>query len=312
MRTPHLRIRTSRRVWTIDLVSALIHQDLLCSLLLHDLFSFNSHTMLAARAGAAANPPTVGPSSPVPVFWIPSADRPPGKKFHQITFPHGDVPTLPYWKRNPDLLFECFLPSVILAIGAILLGTAWNKEYTSDGKDNTTRQLLAPIFFAAGMVPGVSAILEFVRSRFRRGVAIEDIPTTIFVILGVTLDDNASGSWSFYVGAVLFETGLIYWLSRALFFVPTPSDVQRNLKNEIESLKQSVAVGLANGYFLNFVRYHAKDLQTSPTPIRVSYRDPNPNGPQQQVLTIEMHIPYFLLIVPREIDWEKNEPIKNQ
>jgi hypothetical protein len=253
----------------------------------------------------------VGSSSSVPIFWIPSADRPPGKKFHQITFPNGDEPTLPYWKRNPDLLFDYFLSSLILAIGAILLGIAWNEEDTSDGEGNTTRQLLAPICFAAGMVPGVSAILELVRSRLRRGVAIEDIPTTIFIILGVTLDDNASGSWSFYVGAVLFETGLIYWLSRALFFVPTPSDVQRKLKKEIESLKQSVALGLADGYFLNFVRYVAKDLQTSPTPIHVAYRNQNASGPQQQDLTIEMDIPFFLLIVSRGTDWEKNEPIKN-
>lgn len=54
---------------------------------------------------------------------------------------------------------------------------------------------------------------------------------------------------------------MIYFVTRVLFFIPNPSDEIKKLRNENKELKESMAIGLADGYFWNLVREIAIDIR---------------------------------------------------
>ena len=62
------------------------------------------------------------------------------------------------------------------------------------------------------------------------------------------IPEEEEDAWLVVVGKTLFEAGLIYFVTRVLFLVPNPNDEVRDLKEEVKALKQSMAIGLADGY----------------------------------------------------------------
>lgn len=58
--------------------------------------------------------------------------------------------------------------------------------------------------------------------------------------------DGEDSLWE-EIGEGMLEAGFIFWLYRALFFVPSPEAEVDDLNARVEELESSVALGLADG-----------------------------------------------------------------
>eukprot|EP00978_Attheya_sp_CCMP212_P008752 scaffold20542_cov49-Attheya_sp.AAC.1 len=261
-------------------------------------------------------------------FWTPPLeDRPSDQPFHLVEIPSGPEPRKSLFLSNPDLLFEYMTGAAVLAVGIPLVIIGWDQS----NDDISTKKFFSGIFLAAGLIPLVGAFLELLRSRTNRGLKIEDVAPIIFVALSTVLDPTGNGSWMLVLGSIFFESSLIYWILRVFFIIPPESEQIRKLERQVEDLKRSRALGVAEGYFLNFVRWKAMDLSrfqnketgTSNTPLvirnpakveenaeaKVEENAEDPNVPHY--ISMVMEVPYLIIAVPRKIDWWQDEPFKN-
>lgn len=213
-------------------------------------------------------------------------------------------PKVPFFKRNSGIARELVFFFSLITIGSIIVGYRWEVIHQ--------KEFLASMFFASGFIPAVQmALFEILpRKLKRRKVEVDDYLSGVLAIafLSVALavypiPEEEEDAWVVVVGKTLFEAGLIYFVTRVLFFVPNPNDEVRELKEEVKALKQSMAIGLADGYFWNLVKEIAIDIRDA-------------NGPQnslklqypRQGETFKL-IKQFLVIVPRSLGWEKEDPI---
>lgn len=213
-------------------------------------------------------------------------------------------PKVPFFKRNSGIARELVFFFSLITVGSIIVGYRWEIM--------NQKEFLASMFFASGFIPAVQmALFEILpRKLKRRKVEVDDYLSGVLAIafLSVALavypiPEEEEDAWIVVVGKTLFEAGLIYFVTRVLFFVPNPNDEVRDLKEEVKALKQSMAIGLADGYFWNLVKEIAIDIRDA-------------NGPQNS-LKLEYPrqgeafklIKQFLVIVPRSLDWEKEDPI---
>jgi len=254
-------------------------------------------------------------------FWTPPLEDRPSTNhpFHLVEIPSGPEPRKSLFLSNPDLLFEYMTGVAVLAVGILLVIIGWDQS----NDDISTKKFFSGIFLAAGLIPLVGAFLELLRSRTNRGLKIEDVAPIIFVALATVLDPTANGSWMLVMGSIFFESSLIYWVLRVFFMIPPESEQIRKLERQVEDLKRSRALGVAEGYFLNFVRWKATDLSklqnkktgTSNTPLvirnpeKVDENAEDPNVPHY--ISMVMEVPYLIIAVPRKIDWWQDEPFKN-
>mmetsp|Transcript_28158 Transcript_28158/g.42610 ORF Transcript_28158/g.42610 Transcript_28158/m.42610 type:complete len:409 (+) Transcript_28158:47-1273(+) len=221
----------------------------------------------------------------------------------------NELPT-PWTKRNKDFVRELLFFLSLLAGGIVIIAINWSVV------DDATI-LVASMLFASGLIPLLQSVLfdilprQFTRSA--RGITLDDILSTAlsaaFVVAALLLQPNPKKedeSWGFVAGTILFEAGLIYFVTRVFFFGPNPPNEVRSLKKEVEELKQSMALGLADGYFWNLVRE-----------ISIDIRDAKEYGPDGGKLKLTYgrdgealkHVDKFLILIPRELDWSKEDPI---
>ena len=71
----------------------------------------------------------------------------------------------------------------------------------------------------------------------------------------------------------MLEGSLVYFCLRAFLLDEAPEDRVRHLEKEVQRLRRSVALGISEGYFVNFTSYVVKDMtgfirQRQPLPIR--------------------------------------------
>lgn len=172
-------------------------------------------------------------------------------------------------------------------------------------------EFISSMFFASGFIPLIQSVVFDMLPRFiqETGFQLEDAYSILlsvgFLALALFLypkPEEEEDSWDIVCGKTLFEAGLIYFITRLLFFVPNPLDEARKLKNEIEDLKQSMAIGLADGYFWNLVREIAVDIRDAAGPqgsLKLKYgRDKD-----GKFLEKNKFVKRFLILVPRELDW---------
>ena len=91
---------------------------------------------------------------------------------------------------------------------------------------------------------------------------ISNLILLIFLILGFLFNPDPSEGWVLYLGVPLFEAGCILWIYRSLFFAEAPEDQVDRLEQKVEELENSVANGLADGMFWNFMRNVSQIITT--------------------------------------------------
>jgi len=215
----------------------------------------------------------------------------------------------PFFRRNKGLGREIFFFACLIGVGSIIVGLHWSLIEKNE--------FFASMFFASGFIPIIQLVLfEILPGQFkmgrkehiRRPVELDDILSGILAIafLAVAISLHPSpeareSGWTIVSGKTLFEAGLIYFVTRVLFFVPNPNDEVRALQEEVKLLKQSMAIGLADGYFYNLVREIAIDVKDAPDgSMKLTY------GSDEVVSKM---VSRFIVIVPRELDWLKEDPI---
>lgn len=198
---------------------------------------------------------------------------------------HKEAPELPWHKKNPDLIADYLVSTLIFALGYAFIFTSQN------GVDDLPT-FVAEILFASGLIPLVEAIVEVMRRQ--RDFEVKDMTSLAFVAVATSVYVmNDIDSLIDVAGETLFATGFIYWIHRALAFAPHPNDAMRSLEKENSDLKQSVALGLADGYYWNFLEPIAR---------QIAYVDGHGVS-----LEFESHddrltiVPYFLVIVPKTL-----------
>ncbi len=264
-------------------------------------------------------------TSEVGEFWFDDPKWDPDKAFLIREFVN-ELP-VPFLERNKGLGRELFFFSSLICVGSIIVGHHWSLV--------DQNEFFASMFFASGFIPIIQLVLFEIlpgqlvrvgarghsRSRNRtqqqrrkpqqkpRGIQRDDVLSGMLAIafLSVALalypfPEERGDGWDIVAGKTLFEAGLIYYVTRVLFFVPNPNDEVRELKEEVRLLKQSMAIGLADGYFWNLVKEIAIDVRDANGPqnsVRLKYR-------QEEVYKI---VKRFLVIVPTSLDWSKEDPI---
>eukprot|EP00934_Nitzschia_sp_Nitz4_P007051 Nitzschia sp. Nitz4//NODE_474_length_16687_cov_99.124940//15038//15994//NITZ4_additional_000070-RA//1//CDS//3329531937//7041//frame0 len=182
------------------------------------------------------------------------------------------------------------------------------------------------MFFASGLIPSIQLLIfevlpkQFANTKKKKSsrqplpassTHLDDLLSvglslfflSVAMVLYPSPDEEQNG-WGIVCGKTLFEAGLIYFVTRVLFFVPNPNDKVRQLREEVSRLKQSMAMGLADGYYWNLVQEIAMDIRDA-------------NGPQG---TLKLCFPRqgeelkkvkrFYILIPRHLDFTKEDPIK--
>jgi len=215
--------------------------------------------------------------------------------------------TTPWMGRNKDIVKELFFFFLLIGIGSIVVVVNWSEIQG--------REFFASILFVSGFIPFIQSTLFDKLPRLSKNLAkkitADDVLSValsaIFVGVGVFL--YPEDRWDLVVvGKTFFEAGLIYFVTRVLLFAPNPSNEVRNLKNEIKQLKQSMAIGLADGYFWDRVREISIDIQDAKRygldggKLRLEYH-------QREGGDVLKHVERFLILIPRELDWSNEDPI---
>jgi hypothetical protein len=224
------------------------------------------------------NPSTYNASTPLDVgdFWWDKPEWIPGAPYLIREF--TEETKISFFQRNRDLGRELFFFICLLCAGAIIVGYNWSLI--------DEKEFLASMFFASGLIPGIQLIMFEVLPRKlfsfkggnrdgRNAMELDNFLSAALSILFLSVavavypfPEEAQDGWAIVCGKTLFEAGLIYFVTRVLFFVPNPNDRVRQLQQEVTHLKRSMAMGLADGYFWNLVKEIAMDIRDA-------------NGPEQ-------------------------------
>lgn len=109
----------------------------------------------------------------------------------------------------------------------------------------------------------------------------------------------------------MLEAGFIFWLYRALFFVPSPEAETEELNKRIEELERSVAIGLADGQFWNFLRNLCitikEDYAGGSIPVKVKVE-----VSREETYESVLKQPCLFLFVPQELDFSDCDVKRNQ
>lgn len=249
---------------------------------------------------------TVSETSTVSEFWHDSPKWPDDQRFLIREF--QDKPNIPWIRRNKGIARELFFFAALLTVGILIISYNWNimNRY----------EFLASVFFVSGLIPLIQSVMFDILPRIvlkRGSIELEDtlsgIMSACFLIAALVIYPKpieAEDQWSIVCGKTLFEAGLIYFITRVLFFIPNPSDEIRKLKKDNKELKESMAIGLADGYFWNLVREIAIDIRDANGPdgaLRLVY------SKDEQTYKI---VENFIILVPRKLEWSEDDPIASK
>mmetsp|Transcript_7206 Transcript_7206/g.14196 ORF Transcript_7206/g.14196 Transcript_7206/m.14196 type:complete len:365 (-) Transcript_7206:2088-3182(-) len=228
----------------------------------------------------SATPPRAMP------FVLPSTHFPNTKQgsFEFVTpLPPPRLPSI--FRKNPALLSEYLFFAVLLGISLLCL------FYLNTDATTLSWPWLGDVFFATGLIPALSSLSDLVRSLTLRLPA-SSLPSLAFCLCGAALSPPGLT----VVGEVCLEASLIYWILRSFMFVEHPDDEVRALRAEVASLKQSTALGLADGYYLNFLSWAARDLSKTNLLTSSGSTFPPPR-------------PFILVLLPLTVDWSDPKPL---
>ena len=219
----------------------------------------------------------------------------------------GCVLTLQFFlgERPSDsdyLTVRQFLASIFLAVGLIPLlqflgfdvlarfiyhllpescGTAcsnWYQKWSSKIKD------------LYGICECICGLLNDKHRRVVHGTLII-IVSYVFIIAAFSLGFNPGEPSYLEIGKAFIEVGLMTGITRVFFFFPNEREEREKLEKDVKDLESSMARGLADGYFWNFVKLVAEHVKEE----NEDKEDPQP----------------FLIIVPRTMEEWNEHLIKN-
>jgi hypothetical protein len=237
-------------------------------------------------------------------FWIPPLDHCSDDSYCRIVFPLTK-PRISIWDKNPDMILEYVFLACLLIVGACVL-------FVRVSQETDTKAVLGSIFFDSSFIPLVKIVLQIVKKG--KKVSVENVYNITnftllgFLSLGVGLLWIPSGGWSPLFGGALFEAGLVFWLYRALFFVPNPEDEVKLLEERIKELENSAAIGLADGYFYNFIKLVATELKVfhqEEKSVKIQIKS-NQSIDQKPEVKEYNHIPKITIFLPKMMTVDSN------
>ena len=180
--------------------------------------------------------------------------------------------------KNPELIAELVLFAVIFGVGILLLFVVAGIP--------VQLSIFGAAFLGAGVINSVSDVLA-ASVRHRRKflhhplVYIQwQLAALYFALIsvGVTLLsygigrnrsnidlNNKSALWAEVFGGELLPAGLVYFTNRLFLTTNAPGDELRSLRARVEELEGDVSIGIAEGYFLNFLRWVGWDSHLNKT-----------------------------------------------
>lgn len=248
-------------------------------------------------------------------FWVPPMKHDSNRHYHLINVPDHPRPKMGLRAPRPFVIYDYILSALILAVAMQLIRPSL--EHIS------LQAIIGAVLFQAGLVTAVMAFYAIFRSCGRRFLRWEDILTAIALGLSLYLTKMAkqpwllpatlkTGTWQLFVGISLLEAVIIYMLSRGMFILSTKDDAIDMLVIEVDSLQQSIAVGLAEAYYLDFVRDVGEMIKRNKGYVRVSYQNPVEARGSAPSLIDDLYVPCIFMTIPRYLDWREGSPTRQR
>ena len=180
--------------------------------------------------------------------------------------------------NNPELIAELVLFAVIFGVGIILLFVVAGIP--------VQLSIFGAAFLGAGVINSVSDVLA-ASVRHRRDFLHHpldyiqwQLAALYFALISVgvallsygigrnqsNIDlNNKSALWAEAFGGELLPAGLVYFTNRLFLTTNAPEDELRSLRARVEELEGDVSIGIAEGYFLNFLRWVGWDTYLNKT-----------------------------------------------
>ena len=180
--------------------------------------------------------------------------------------------------NNPELIAELVLFAVIFGVGILLLFVVAGIP--------VQLSIFGAAFLGAGVINSVSDVLA-ASVRHRRDFLHHpldyiqwQLAALYFALISVgvallsygigrnqsNIDlNNKSALWAEAFGGELLPAGLVYFTNRLFLTTNAPEDELRSLRARVEELEGDVSIGIAEGYFLNFLRWVGWDTYLNKT-----------------------------------------------
>lgn len=222
--------------------------------------------------------------------------------------------------RLDVIIYDWIFFIILLVIGIVLLVVG------NHGVDKIRGQM-SSMLFTGGFIPGVTLVVYEVlprlmsmcepikkclpkrlqaENKFGPGDGLSLMLSVVFVLVAVLMNldpGKSETSWLVKVGISFADTGLISMIRRFFFLYEDSNDVKRRFKKEIEDLQQSAAIGIADGYYCNFLKEVCEIIKGyKETKMRVTYDD----GKEE-----EMKISKILVFLPRDLNLTEKNPIES-
>ena len=180
--------------------------------------------------------------------------------------------------NNPELIAELVLFAVIFGVGILLLFVVAGIP--------VQLSIFGAAFLGAGVINSVSDVLA-ASVRHRRDFLHHpldyiqwQLAALYFALISVGVAllsygigrdqanvdlNNKSALWAEAFGGELLPAGLVYFTNRLFLTTNAPEDELRSLRARVEELEGDVSIGIAEGYFLNFLRWVGWDIYLNKT-----------------------------------------------
>ena len=247
----------------------------------------------------------ISPSSPsqrmMDPFWVPPLERVSSNQhYYLISVLAGPLSKINWrasrWVALYDyILSAVFLTAVIRLIEPSVHNIPW-------------QEVVGAVLFQAGLVTAGMAAYSVFQSCGRRCFRCEDILTVVSLCVSIYLmrslkhpwalpSMSKDVTWQLVVGISLLEAVAIYMISRGLFLLPPKDDTILMLTTEVESLQQSIAVGLAEMYYLERLRNAGEIVKRAQGgSVAVTYRSPADH--HVGGVTHNMDVPCIFIMLP--------------
>jgi hypothetical protein len=213
-------------------------------------------------------------------------------------------PPINLFNRNKDYALELLFFFLLLIVGGGIVFSFYVSVLN-------VRQFVASILFESGIIPALQ-LLAFEVTRpnwtFKKDDLSLLILSAVFIIIALFVIYPSSieedESWGCVTAESVFQAGLMYMVTRALFLVPDRKDEILDLKAKAARLKQIAASGLAVGYFLNYVSQTAIQIRdaSNNNSLELTYANENKDP-------VDKDIKRFIIILPTKLDRSKDKPI---
>ena len=150
--------------------------------------------------------------------------------------------------KNPDLILDYL-------VFLLMIGVAITMLWQSDIKGTGIGSLLGAGLFSSCIVAALASVSYCLKGKCARETWLKahHLVNVVLLITAILLNPRPDDGWVKTSATPLFETACIFWIYQGLFRHENPQNEADRLNKRLEQLEHLVAIGLADGYFWNFV-----------------------------------------------------------